>query len=275
MYNIMSRKFSGNKPPSKSIGVPVNVFGNDDDDDALESFGSQTASAGPSTSTFDFVLSSKPQSKKERQRAAEVAAAAAAAAAAEAKKSQRRLVCPSCLYRPQLPPPPPQPPAMTCEVCNRPKPKGELFWKESPMGFGKKGLCPDCNLDNIDPQSPKLVWAPQPDMLSQWHAHTLEALTRAGNLTRIGNLTDRLKKEVHLSTRLHHPLTPKQRTVSLRGPHDYLSSAFLLPPAGAVGVRPYTGLLTDKFKDAINSRMNKQPQQRKRGGTRRKSKSRF
>ena len=271
----MSRKFSGNKPPSKSIGVPVNVFGNDDDDDALESFGSQTASAGPSTSTFDFVLSSKPQSKKERQRAAEVAAAAAAAAAAEAKKSQRRLVCPSCLYRPQLPPPPPQPPAMTCEVCNRPKPKGELFWKESPMGFGKKGLCPDCNLDNIDPQSPKLVWAPQPDMLSQWHAHTLEALTRAGNLTRIGNLTDRLKKEVHLSTRLHHPLTPKQRTVSLRGPHDYLSSAFLLPPAGAVGVRPYTGLLTDKFKDAINSRMNKQPQQRKRGGTRRKSKSRF
>jgi hypothetical protein len=272
MYNIMSRKFSGNKPPSKSRGVPVNVFG-DDDDDALESFGSQTASAGPSTSTFDFVLSSKPQSKKERQRAAEVAAAAAAAAAAEAKKSQRMLVCPNCLYRPQLPPPPPpQPPAMTCEICNRPKSKGELFWKESPMGFGKKGLCPDCN---IDPQSPKLVWAPQPDMLSQWHAQTLEALTRAGNLTRIGNLTDRLKKEVHLSTRLHHPLTPKQRMVSLRGAHDYLSSAFLLPPAGAGGVRPYSRLLTDKFKDEINSRMNKQPQQRKRGGTRRKSKSRF
>jgi len=269
----MSRKFSGNKPPSKSRGVPVDVFGDDDDD--LESFGSQTAaSAGPST--FDFVLSSKPKSKKERQReasAAEVAAAAAAAAAAaEAKKSQRMLVCPNCLYRPQLlpPPPPPLPPAMTCEICNRPKSKGELFWKESPMGFGKKGLCPDCN---IDPQSPKLVWDPQPDMLSQWHAQTLEALTRAGNLTRIGNLTDRLKKEVHLSTRLHHPLTPKQRMVSLRGAHDYLSSAFLLPPAGAVGVRPYSRLLTDKFKDEINSRMNKQPQQRKRGGTRRKSKS--
>jgi hypothetical protein len=254
----MSRKFSGNKPPSKSRGVPVDVFGDDDDD--LESFGSQTAaSAGPST--FDFVLSSKPQSKKERQRAAEVAAAAAAAAAAEAQKSQRMLVCPNCLYRPQLPPPPPpQPPAMTCEICNRPKSKGELFWKESPMGFGKKGLCPDCN---IDPQSPKLVWAPQPDMLSQWHAQTLEALTRAGNPS------NRLKKEMQLSTKLHHPLTPKQHTVSLRGAHNYLSSAFLLPPAG---VRPFSRLATEKYKNEMHSRMNKQ-QQRKRGGTRRKSKS--
>jgi hypothetical protein len=255
----MSRKFSGNKPPSKSRGVPVDVFGDDDDD--LESFGSQTAaSAGPST--FDFVLSSKPQSKKERQREAAAAEVAAAAAAAEAKKSQRMLICPHYRWRPRSPPPPPPPlpPAVTCEICNRPKPKGDLDWKKSTMGISNQGLCPDCD---VDPKSPKLVWAPEADMLSQWHAQTLEALTRAGNPS------NQLKKEVQLSTKLHHPLTPKQHTVSLRGAHNYLSSAFLIPPAG---VRPFSRLVTEKYKNEMHSRMNKQ-QQRKRGGTRRKSKS--